>query len=130
MGARMLNYDERVRITDAFERGNDVALIAKMYGISTREVYRLEERKKAGDLALHVHDRGRKPKLSAEQKDQIRDLLLQQPDITLKDIIKALNLPVSEATLCRVVRKEGFRLKKKVIHASEQKRPRCAEETS
>lgn len=129
MGAKMLNYDERVRITDAYERNHDAALVADVFGVSEREVYRLEQRKKDGDLALRVHDRGRKSKLSAEDHERIRDLLTSRPDITIKEIKSTLNLDISISRLSRIIRNSGYRLKKKVMHASEQKRPRRAEET-
>lgn len=130
MCAKMLSYDERVRITDAFERGHNAEEVADVFGISSREVYLLEEKKKAGDLKPKTHLRGRKPKLTEEQLAAVRRMLDEKPDITLKDLIKALRLPISESRLCRIIQKAGYRLKRKVIHASEQKRPRRPEETA
>lgn len=68
MGAKMLSYDERLRITDAYERLHDAKTVAAVFGMSVREVYSLAQKRKAGDLAPKTHTRGRKSKLSPEQR--------------------------------------------------------------
>ena len=129
MGAKMLSYDERVRITDAYERTRNAPLVAEVFGVSEGEVYRLERKKKNGDLALKTGQRGRKPKLNEEQMQQIRELLDSKPDITLKETVSVLHLPICISCLSRILQKMGYRLKKKVVHASEQKRPRRSGKT-
>ena len=105
-------YDTRERIVNAYGRFKNADTVADMFGVSTRTVYRLARQKQeTGDVELHLHRRGRKPKLSDEQYEQIRTTLQEKPDVTLM-------------RLSRIIRQLGFRLKKKVIHASEQKRPR------
>ena len=47
----------------------------------------------------------------------------KQPDITCLEIIETLNLPVSIDTVWRFLQKQGYRRKKKSLHASEQGRP-------
>lgn len=125
MGAKMVPYDTRLRIVDAYERRGNAREIADMFGVSKREVYRLVAlKKKTGDVESQVHQRGRKPKMSPEQMEQIRATLEETPDITLLDLSDKLELPVSESRLCRIVRDMRYHYKKKVMHAAEQARPR------
>lgn len=83
MRAKILNYDERVRITDAFERIGDAKQAAEVFGISIWEVCRLNQKKKAGGLAIRTHARGRKSKRTDVQRASIRKLLDERPDITV-----------------------------------------------
>lgn len=130
MKGRMLNYDERLRVVDAQKRMNDSAKVAEVFGISRSSVYRLVAiEKKTGDLHLHTSTRGRKPKLSDEQLNQIKKRIEEKPDVTLADLIKEQELPISESRLSRIVREMGLRRKRKVMCASEQKRPRRPGET-
>jgi len=51
--------------------------------------------------------------------------LQEHPDITFGELIMNLKLDFSESRPGRIVREKlGYSLKKKVIHASEQGRPR------
>ncbi len=125
MAAKMIPYDTRVRIVNAYTRRGNAREVADMFGVSTREVYRLAARERAeGDLHAHTESRGRKPKLTQAQLDEVKAAIQEKPDITIADLIHDLNLPISESRLSRIVRRLGFRYKKKVIHASEQERPR------
>ena len=129
MAGKVIPYDTRCPVVDAFRRHKDADEAADMFGVSRREVYRLDEtERETGDLHTHMDQRGRKPKLTPEQLAQIKTKLQETPDITINDLIDQLKLPISESRLSRIVRQQGFRLKKKVIHASEQERPRCAGE--
>jgi len=74
---------------------------------------------------------GQKPKLSSKNIECVDKTIQEQPDITLKEIIEKLHPDISESGLGRFVREKlGYSLKKKVIHASEQERPRCAGKAS
>ena len=74
---------------------------------------------------------GRKPKLSEEDLERVDKAIQVQPDITFGELIRNLELDISESRLGRIVREKlGYSLKKKVIHASEQERPRCTGKTS
>lgn len=123
----MLNNETRNLLVDAYNRHGNANLVASMFSVTPRTVYRLVARKRdTGSVELRTSQRGRKPKLNDDQLRQIDELIRQRPDITLLDIIEELKLECSESTLSRVVRfKLGYSLKRKVIHASEQERPRC-----
>jgi transposase len=65
---------------------------------------------------------GRKPALSAEQLARIAREIDGQPDVTPRELIDGLNLPVCVSALCRTVKnKLGYRFKK-TRHAAEQNR--------
>lgn len=129
MRGKMLTYDERLRIVDAYKRLHNAPEIAKVFGVAESTVYRLAAQERdTGDLKLHTNQRGRKRKLTSAQLDQVKEKIEERPDIALVDIIKELALPISESRLSRIVRQMGFRVKKKVMRASEQKRPRCRKE--
>ena len=118
-------------MVEGYERTHDAKMIAQAYGVSEREVYKLAaQMRESGSVDLRTWNRGRKPKLSAEDMEHVDKAIQEQPDITLGELIEKLNLNISESRLGRIVReKQGYSRKKKVIHASEQERPRCTEKT-
>lgn len=76
-----------------------------------------------------INLRGCKPKITETEGQNILKLLNVQPGITCLEIIQALNFPVSIDTVWRFLQKQGYRRKKKSLHATEQERPRCGKET-
>ena len=123
----MLNNETRNLLVNAYKKHRNADLVASMFAVAPRTVYRLVAQKRdTGSVELRTSQRGRKPKLNEDQLRQIDELLKQKPDITLLDIQEELKLECSESTLSRAIRfKLGYSLKRKVIHASEQERPRC-----
>lgn len=122
----MLGNEARNLLVKAYEKGGNAKYLATVFGVKERTVYRLVAQKRTtGSVELQTSTRGRKPKLNNEQIQRIDQLLKQKPDITLLDIIEELALDCSESTISRAICKLGYSLKKKVIHASEQERPRC-----
>ena len=123
----MLNNETRNLLVNAYQKHGNADLVASMFAVAPRTVYRLVAQKRdTGSVELRTSQRGRKPKLNENHLRQIDELIKQKPDITLLDIQEELKLECSESTLSRAIRfKLGYSLKRKVIHASEQKRPRC-----
>lgn len=123
----MLHNEARNLLVKAYEKTHDAKGIALAYGVSVPTVYRLVEQKaKTGSVDLRVRERGRKRALSQEAMEDIARTIDGQPDITLSEIVEKLNLPVGIETVRRRILAMGYRRKKKMIHASEQERPRCA----
>lgn len=124
---KMLHNEARKLLVEGYERTHDVHGIAKAYGVTEREVYRLVKQKRdTGSVELRTSQRGRKPKMTEKDLERLRAAIEKTPDKTLGELKEELNLPCSESRLSRIVREKlGFRRKKKVIHASEQERPRC-----
>lgn len=123
----MLNNETRSLLVNAYKKHGNADLVASMFAVAPRTIYRLVAQKRdTGSVELRTSQRGRKPKLNEDHLRQIDELIKQRPDITLLDIKEELKLECSESTLSRMIRfKLGYSLKRKVIHASEQKRPRC-----
>ncbi len=127
----MLHNESREFLVKMYERTHDAAETARTFGISQGQVYRIvEQYRETGSVAVRTSQRGRKPKLSQEELRKTNETLQKQPDITLGELIEQLHLNISESRLSRIVREKlGYSFKKKVIHASEQERPRCAGKT-
>lgn len=124
----MLHNEARNLLVEAYEKTHDAKGIAMAYGVSVPTVYRLAEQKaRTGSVDLRVSKRGRKRVLVQEDLEKIARAIEEQPDITLAEIVEKLNLPVGIETVRRRIQAMGYRRKKKMIHASEQERPRCAD---
>ena len=123
----MLHNEARNLLVEAYAKTHDAKTVALAYGISVPTVYRLAEQKaKTGSVDLRVNKRGRKQVLTPEDLERIAKAIDDQPDITLAEIVEKLELPVGIETVRRRILAMGYRRKKKMIHASEQERPRCA----
>ena len=123
----MLHNEARNLLVEAYEKTHDAKGIALAYGVSVPTVYRLAEQKaKTGSVDLRVSERGRKRVLGQDALEKIAKAIDAQPDITLAEIVEKLELGVGIETVRRAIQAMGYRRKKKMIHASEQERPRCA----
>ncbi len=123
----MLHNEALRLLVEAYERSHDAKGVAAAYGVSVPTVYRLAEQKaKTGSVDLRVSQRGRKRILGSRELTAIAQAIERQPDITLAELIEQLELNAGIETVRRAILKMGYRRKKKMIHASEQERPRCA----
>ncbi len=121
----MLHNEARRLLVEAYERSHDAKGVAAAYGVSVPTVYRLAEQKaKTGSVDLRVSQRGRKRILGSKELTEISQAIERQPDITLAELIEQLELKVGIETVRRAVQEMGYQRKKKMIHASEQERPR------
>ncbi len=127
----MLHNESREFLVNMYNRTHDAGQTAKTFEVSKRQVYRIvKQYRETGSVAVRTSQRGRKPKLTSEDLERVDKAIKEQPDITFGELIERLQLDISESRLGRIVREKlGYSLKKKVIHASEQERPRCATET-
>ena len=113
----MLHNEARELLVRGYEATHDAEGIAKAYSVSKWTVYRLAgQKRKTGSVALRTSQRGRKPVLTAEDKENIRQCIDEKPDIT------------SYSTVERSINAMGYTLKKKSLYASERDRIRCAGE--
>lgn len=123
----MLHNEARRLLVEAYERSHDAKSIAAAYGVSVPTVYRLAEQKtKTGSVDLRTGQRGRKRILGEKELSKIAQAIEHQPDITLAELVEQLELKAGIETVRRAIQEMGYRRKKKMIHASEQERPRCA----
>ena len=127
----MLHNEARELLVRGYGKRRNAKEIAEAYSVSTATVYRLaRQQRETGTVALRVSQRGRKRLLGEEELMRIDEAIAKQPDITIHELTEKLELPASEETVRRVVVEMGYRLKKKMIHASEQERPRRAGEAA
>ena len=125
----MLHNEARKLILEAYNKGISVKELEKCFSVNTSSIYRLlKRRNETGSYETQTNLRGKKPKLSEADHQNIVALISKQPDITCLEIIEALNLSVSIDTVWRFLQKQEYRRKKKSLHASEQERPRCGEQ--
>lgn len=125
----MLHNEARELLVKGYGKTHKAKEIAEAYAVSVPTVYRLaQQMKETGSVALRVNRRGRKKLLSAEDITHIDQAVQERPDITIHELTEVLQLNASEETVRCAVCALGYRVKKKMIHASEQERPRCSGE--
>lgn len=117
--------DLRERMVDAVDRGVGSALqVARLFRVAVNTVYNLLRlRTETGSLEPRPNPGGRPPALPPPRYDELRQLLAEQPDLTLAQLRDRLGVDCSLAALCRTLKKLGFTRKKKTLHAAEQQRP-------
>ena len=110
----MLSNEDRKRLVDTFNKFHDAGKVAEIYSVSPSSVYRLvRQMKDTGCVDLKSGNSGRKPSLSPEDIENIRRTVLEQPDITIRELNAKLNLGVSDETVRVKVVELGLRYKKK-----------------
>ena len=126
----MLHNEARKLLVAGYEKTHNAAAIAEAYSVSIRTVYRLvEQKRETGNVELRTSQRGRKPVLMAEDKENIRQCIHGQPDITIEEIREKLELSASYSTVERAIKAMGYTRKKKSLYASERDRVRCGGKT-
>ena len=110
----MLSNEARNLLVKTYKQMPEAVKVAEIFSISPSSVYRLvRQMRNTGSVELQTSSRGRKPLLSAQDIENIRLAIEEQPDITIHNIRVKLNLPVSDETVRAKVAQMGFRLKKK-----------------
>ena len=125
----MLSTEIRELMVKAYEKSHNAKAVARNYSVSKSTVYTyVKQKRETGTVAVQTSKRVRKPILNQQQLDEIADTIINQPDITIREIKEKLDLPVSEENIREKVIQMGFVYKKKSLHASERERPRCGSE--
>lgn len=120
----MLSEDSKWRILRAVQRGERVTEVARIFGINRGSVYDIvNQYKETGSLEIRTSQRGRKPELTKEQLEEIRQAVIENPDITLLEIKEKFDLPVTTECIRQKLHEMGFRRKKKSLYAQERERP-------
>jgi putative transposase len=88
-----LSNDLRKRILAAKKEGASHAKVAREMRVSVSAITRLLALyRETGSHEPRPNPNGRKPALSAEQLEEIRRKIDEQPDITLRELIEAFSL--------------------------------------
>ncbi len=109
----MLHNEARGLLVQGYEATHDAKGITKAYSVSKWMVYQLaEQKRKTGSVALRTSQQGRKPVLTAEDRENIQHCIAEIPDITIEE---KRNLSASCSTVERAIDAMGYTLKKKSL---------------
>lgn len=111
---KALSVDLRERIVAAYLAGEgSQEELGERFSVSRSVVGKLVRQfRDLGTLKTFVHQCGRKPAISGEMADRLREHLRDFPDATVKERRAALGLQCTEKTLWQTLRKMGWRFKK------------------
>ena len=105
-----LTTPERRRVVAEYAEGAKMSALAAKYGVSRWTIYRLLKRyEETGKVGLDFDRCGRKSKLSAAQKEAVREALTADPDADLQALLDRLALPCTLRALYYIVKQMGFR---------------------
>lgn len=123
------SIDLRLSAIKAYENGDSTQTeIVRLYnlGIATFRRY-WKQYKETGNVAPAEYKRGRKPAINEKQMWRIKELVLQQPDASLKELCsrynRTRNKKIGVTIMFRAICSLGFRRKKKSLYASQQDKP-------
>ena len=113
---KTLSLDLRDRIVAAYDIGDATReQIAERFMVSLGMVKKLlAQRKATGDIAPRHKNSGRKPKITADIRQQLRDLIEQQPDLTLEQLRVAAHLDCSLPAIHYALESMDLSYKKRV----------------
>jgi transposase len=94
---RAFSMDLRQRVITAVEaKEGSYKVLAVRFKVSPDFIRNLvRQKRELGTLEPQTHRCGRKPKVTAEHKEQLRELVKRRPDMTLRELRDALQLEVS-----------------------------------
>ena len=110
-----ISLDLRQRIVAAYDQQEGTrADLAKRFCVSLGMVAKLlHQRHRTGDIAPRHGFSGRKPKLLAEHRRQLRALLAKKPDLTLEELREALGVECTVQAIHYVLDEMGLTYKKR-----------------
>ena len=120
-------FELRQRIVDAVDRGvGSLPVVASLFQVSLNCVAGyLQLRAETGSLQPRPNHGGRAPAIPEERYDELRQLLAQEPDLTLEQIRDRMGLTCSLAAICRTLKKLNLTRKKKRCTRPNSNGPMC-----
>lgn len=112
---KTISLDLRERILATYDQGEDTReTVARRFRVSVGMVKKLlQQRRRIGDLRPQHHRSGSKPRIVASHRQQLRTLLAQKPDLTLKELRAATGLACTLPAIHYVLVKLGLTYKKR-----------------
>jgi transposase len=112
---KTLSLDLRERIVKAYDAGNDTrGSVATRFGVSVGMVKKLlQQRRRIGELRAQHHRAGRKPKIQAAERLQLRQQLTAKPDLTLAELRERTGLKCTLPAIHYVLAAMGLTFKKR-----------------
>ena len=113
---KTLSIDIRERILKAYDQGKSTRQeVADRFDVSLGMVKKLlHQRKHLGHINPQDYKSGNKPKITAQHKEQLIELLDSEPDLTLEDLKNRLNLDCSIQAIHYVLVGLGISYKKRL----------------
>lgn len=121
--------DLRERVVAAIEAGHTRVKVAKLYNMALSTVGGIIKRKRETGSVSPDKFGGYKTFTLEPHTDRVKELVAEQPDITLAEIQVRLakeKVKVSQSGIFRFLRHINLTFKKKSLHAAEQDRPDVA----
>lgn len=112
---RTLSLDLRERILASYDRKEGTRLeIAARFRVSLGMVKKLlQQRRHTGDIRARHYRSGRKPKVLAGHEQQMRTLLANKPDLTLKELRHCIGLSCTLPAIHYALQRMGLTYKKR-----------------
>ena len=126
-----LSKDLRERIIKKYEKGISPLQIQTELEIKSLSTVCgiIKLYNETGSIAPRPLNNGRPPKMTAQNKEDLKNAVLKQPDITLEELKEELNLPISISRICRILNNDLKLPYKKNAIPRKAKTPRCSKET-
>lgn len=111
---KALSMDLRERILNAVLDGSEsMSRIAERFGVSPKTVEKLKYQwRDLGTLEPQTHKAGRKPAFSDKQRQKLKQLVVDNPSITLEELRSKLQIKCSLTTIWNELRRLGYTHKK------------------
>jgi len=106
------SMDYRKRAVQDVEQGDYVAVVARRLKVDAQTVHNWVARHQQGQLKTFKPGPKKPIKLTEEDQALLCRMIAQRPGITAKELMPMLSVPVVESTVCRALKRLGFRLKK------------------
>ena len=125
-----LSKDLRERIIKKYQKGMKPLQIKSELEIKSLstvcDIIKLYD--ETGSIQPRPLNNGRPPKMTSQNKEDLRNAVLERPDITLEELKEELNLPISISRICRILNNDLKLPYKKNFNSRKAKTPRCSEE--
>jgi len=111
---KTISIDLRQRILGAYDEGNQTRSdVAKRFRVSLGFVKKLLfQRQRTGDIAPRHHHSGRRPTILESDRQKVRALVIQTPDMTLAEVRSGAGLACTLTTIHRILASMNFSFKK------------------
>jgi len=112
--AKAISNEKRADIIKHMEAGEAKGIIAKWLFACVKTIARVWQRyQETGSYEARPQNSGRKPKVSEETMNKVMAKIKETPDSTLRELIDEFDLGISQAALCKRLKKAGLTYKKK-----------------
>jgi transposase len=109
---RAYSMDLRMRVLHACDSGMGTSEVAETFSVSKAWIKSIKKRRReTGEIGPRNQKHGPTPILQGHE-EELKRVIQEKPDRTLKEIAAALSVKVSHQTVHRVVTRLGFRFKK------------------